>query len=191
MQQDRTNGSHSAGGAAQQESLDIAPRYAQPEPEQQMAQQPYEQQQQQYGSTVEQTTQQQQQQQQEGTTLQQPAAAQQQAASTQQWQYQPPPSNVVEIDEVQVTPIDDPFYDPNNPSSNFDRSNREREASTAAAFVDDTSTAGVLHPSTNAVAIDDVDFEGFAAPLLDEPEAGKARCWTFELSQAVRWRLCV
>lgn len=104
---------------------------------------------------------------------QQPAAPPQQQ---QQWQYLPPPSNVVEIDDVQVTPIDDPFYDPTNPSSNFDRSSRDAGSTAAAALRDShdarTAAAGAQHPSTNAVAIDDVDFEGFAAPLLEQGEAG-------------------
>lgn len=101
---------------------------------------------------------------------QQPAAPAQQQ---RQWQYLPPPSNVVEIDDVQVTPIDDPFYDPTNPSSNFDRSSRDASSTAAGALRDsqDPSTAaGAQHPSTNAVAIDDVDFEGFAAPLLDQQQ---------------------
>jgi hypothetical protein len=55
------------------------------------------------------------------------------------------------------------FFDPSNPSGKYDRSSRDGEASTAAALYDDTSTAGVPHPSTNAVEFDDVDCEGFAA----------------------------
>lgn len=73
---------------------------------------------------------------------------------------------------MQVTPIDDPFYDPTNPSSNFDRSSRDASSTAAAALGDsqDASTAGAQHPSTNAVEFDGVDYEGFAAPLLDEQQ---------------------
>lgn len=169
----------------QQGFVDDAPRYARPEQQgQQLPQQQVQHEQQQWTSDRFPTPQQeqvqkQQQQQQEQEAVQQtskaatPAAQQQEPQlSIQQWQYKPPPSNVVEIDEVEVTPIDDPFYDPSNPSSNFDRSSRDREASTAAAFGEHSGTAGVQHPSSNAVAIDDVDFEGFAAPLLEEGESG-------------------
>jgi hypothetical protein len=83
----------------------------------------------------------------------------------------------VEIDDVQVTPIDDPFYDPTDPSSNFDRSSRDASSAAAAAAAlrdsqgDASTAAGAQqHPSTNAVEFDDVDFEGFAAPLLDPPQ---------------------
>jgi hypothetical protein len=102
-----------------------------------------------------------------------PLPAQQQAGAPWQQQQQQIRSNVVEIDDVEVTPIDDPFYDPNDPSSSFERSNRQPSA--AAVFAEDASTASAKHPSNNAVAIDDVDFEGFAAPLLDETDAG-VRC---------------
>jgi hypothetical protein len=188
MDQGGNNGSRSAGEGVQQGFLSSTPRYAQPGPEQQLTHQPYDQQQLQHGSSDEKTVhvwQQQQQQQQQEATLPQPAA-QQQAASIQPWQYQPPPSNVVEIDQVQVTPIDDPFYDPSNPSGNYDRSSRDWETSMAAALSDDTSTAGVPHPSTNAVEFDDVDYEGFAAPLL-EPETGECNmCSNVKLRQALR-----
>lgn len=97
-------------------------------------------------------------------------AQQQPGESWQQRQQQQVRSNVVEIDDVEVTPIDDPFYDPNDPSSSFERSSRQ--PSTAAVLAEDGNTANAKHPSNNAVAIDDVDFEGFAAPLLDEADAG-------------------
>lgn len=76
---------------------------------------------------------------------------------------------MVEIDDVQVTPIDDPFYDPTNPSSNYDRSSEEATSAARAALKE---AAAGQHPPSNVVAIDEVDFEGFAAPLLEEAEAG-------------------
>jgi hypothetical protein len=99
-------------------------------------------------------------------------AAASQASRLTPWHRQPR-SNVVEIDDVQVTPIDDPFYDPTNPSSNYDKSSEEATAVARAALKE---AAAGQHPPSNVVAIDEVDFEGFAAPLLEEAEAGVHCC---------------
>lgn len=74
-------------------------------------------------------------------------------------------SNVVEIDDVEVTPIDDPFYDPQNPSSS---STDKSRMSAPPVLADDNSTSSVPQPRSNAVAIDEVDFEGLTAKLLEE-----------------------
>jgi hypothetical protein len=142
------------------------PLYAQPQQDvQQAVPQP-----QQAGSTADAAVPQQHQQQ--HNVQPHPQQQPQQTAAASQggtpWHRQPR-SNVVEIDDVQVTPIDDPFYDPTNPSSNYDRSSEEATAAARAALKE--ASAGQRHPS-NVVTIDEVDFEGFAAPLLEEAEAG-------------------
>lgn len=96
--------------------------------------------------------------------MQQPLANRPREASPLWYQQQQALSNVVEIDDVEVNPIDDPFYDPQNPTSSTDKS----RLSAQAVLSDDNSTSSVPQPRSNAVAIDEVDFEGFTAPLLEE-----------------------
>jgi len=96
--------------------------------------------------------------------VQQPLANRPREASPLWYQQQQALSNVVEIDDVEVNPIDDPFYDPQNPTSSTDKS----RLSAQAVLSDDNSTSSVPQPRSNAVAIDEVDFEGFTAPLLEE-----------------------
>lgn len=139
---------HTQAHGATSDSTDSAPRFAQPDVSQQQEQVPEQ------------------------------RPHQQDAPTQPSWQqrHHHPRSNVVEIDDVEVSPIDDPFYDPNEPLSSRVSSGQQASSAAAAAArleADSPGPSASTHPPTNAVAIDEVDFEGFTAPLLDVAEAGE------------------